>query len=109
MYLFRKAGGSSYTAASSAVQMTRADDADRWLDRGSFVAGSPEALGTSNTGYGPNLTGTVCEGDTPRASTDRFPRDAMTVTPLKSTPTPDVGMAGARAAAGERPPRTSSR
>jgi hypothetical protein len=84
VYLFRKAGGSSYRAQTAAVQMTRAADADTWLDRGTFPNGSDEAIGTSNTGYGPNLPGTVCRSDdTVATSTDRFPRDAMTV----STPT----------------------
>ncbi|HUR52242.1 MAG TPA: hypothetical protein VMZ11_08975 [Mycobacteriales bacterium] len=83
LYLFRKAGGSSYTAARSAVQMRRTADADRWLDRKSFADGSSEALGISNSGYGPNLPGTVCDAGTTRPSTDRFPRDAITV----STPT----------------------
>ena len=84
-YLFLKAGGSSFTAANSAVQMTRAADADRWLDRGAFADNDPQKLGTSNTGYGPNLPGTVCDAATGavRNSTDRFPSDAMTV----STPT----------------------
>jgi hypothetical protein len=90
VYLFRKAGGSSYTAAQSAVQMRRADDADTWLDRDSFPKGSPEALGTSNGGYGPNLPGTVCRDGVPVASTDRFPRDAMTVT----TPTYQLTASG---------------
>lgn len=91
LYLFRKPGGSSFTARTSAVQMVRTPDADAWLDRGSFVAGDPEALGVSNTGYGPNLPGTVCAPDAPqRVSQDRFPRDAMTVT----TPTYKVTATG---------------
>jgi hypothetical protein len=92
LYLFRRAGGSSYTARTGAVQMTRAADADRWFDRDSFPKGSRAALGTSNSGYGPNLPGTVCDPVTgvPRASTDRFPRDAMTVT----TPTYKVTATG---------------
>ncbi len=82
VYLFRKAGGSSYTAKSGVVQMKRDADADRWLDRGSFAPEDPEKLGTSNTGYGANLPGPVCDdaGVVVRQSTDRFPRDAMTVT-----------------------------
>jgi hypothetical protein len=84
LYLFRTPGGSSYTAASSPVQMVPAADAGEWIDRRSFAADSPEKLGTSNTGYGPNLPGTVCDPDGGvRASQDRFPRDGMTV----STPT----------------------
>ena len=80
VYLFRKPGGSSFTAASSEVQMVRAADADQWIDRGSFAAGSPEQLGSSNTGYGPNVPGPVCRADgTVAQSKDRFPRDGMTV------------------------------
>jgi hypothetical protein len=90
LYLFRKPGGSSYTDDASAVQMTRTPDADRWLDKSSFASGSPEALGVSNGGYGPNLPGTVCTDDVARPSTDRFPRDAMTV----STPTYQVTATG---------------
>ncbi|MCW2665217.1 MAG: S-layer y protein, partial [Frankiales bacterium] len=82
VYLFRQAGGSSFTAANGQVRMVRDADADRWLDRGSFAPEDPEKLGTSNTGYGPNLPGPVCDdaGAVARQSTDRFPRDAMTVT-----------------------------
>jgi len=80
LYLFRKPGGSSYTDEGSAVQMTRTADADQWLDRYSFAEGSPEALGISNGGYGPNLPGTVCRDEAVATSKDRFPRDAMTVT-----------------------------
>ncbi|MCW2777401.1 MAG: S-layer y protein, partial [Frankiales bacterium] len=86
LYLFRKAGGSSFTAATSPVQMQRDADADRWIDRGSFADSDPQKLGTSNTGYGANLPGPVCGKDAAgndvvvRQSTDRFPSDAMTVT-----------------------------
>ncbi len=81
VYLFLKPGGSSFTAATGYVQMTRAADADAWIDRDSFPAGSTEQLGSSNTGYGPNLQGTVCTPlGTARASKDRFPSDAITVT-----------------------------
>ena len=81
LYLFRTEGGSSYTAETAEVQMQRHADADQWIDRGSFAADDPEKLGTSNTGYGPNLPGTVCDADgTVRTSKDRFPRDGMTVT-----------------------------
>ncbi len=80
-YLFRKAGGSAFTAATSEVQMTRTADADRWLDRGSFADNDPQKIGTSNTGYGANLPGTVCDAaGGARRSTDRFPSDAVTVT-----------------------------
>jgi hypothetical protein len=82
LYLFRQPGGSSFTSRDSAVQMVRADDADRWLDRGSWVDSDPEKLGTSNRGYGANLPGPVCddEGVVVRQSDDRFPSDAITVT-----------------------------
>jgi len=91
-YLFRKAGGSSFTGANSEVQMIREADADLWLDRKSFADNDPQKLGTSNTGYGANLPGTVCDPTTGvvRNSTDRFPRDAMTVT----TPTYKVTATG---------------
>jgi hypothetical protein len=92
LYLFRKPGGSSFSARTSPVQMTRTADADRWLDRKSFAEGSTEALGISNTGYGPNTPGTVCDrgARTARVSTDRFPRDAVVV----STPTYRVTATG---------------
>jgi hypothetical protein len=83
IYLFLRPGGSSFGWADGAVQMARAGDADEWIDRDSFAEGDPQQLGSSNTGYGPNLTGTVCDGGAPRPSKDRFPRDATTV----STPT----------------------
>jgi hypothetical protein len=96
VYLFLRANGSSYTAATSPyVTLTRNADADEWIDRYAFTPADPEKLGTSNTGYGPNLPGTVCRtaagndggittpDGTSRASTDRFPRDGMVV----STPT----------------------
>ena len=71
--------------------MVRADDADSWVDRGSFDPADPEKLGSSNTGYGPNLPGTVCDPDgTVRTSKDRFPRDGMTV----STPTYSLTASG---------------
>src|SRR5947208_16894901 len=54
------------------------------MDKPSSAQDDPEALGTSNSGYGPNLHGTVCNPDgTIRQSTDRWPRDGVTV----STPT----------------------
>ncbi len=91
VYLFLRPGGSSFDARHGYVQMHRADDADQWIDRGSFAPDDPEKLGTSNTGYGPNLPGTVCDPDgTVRTSTDRFPRDGMTV----HTPTYRVGASG---------------
>jgi hypothetical protein len=80
VYLFLKPTGSAFTASDGYVQMKRAADADHWIDRDTFASGSTEQLGSSNTGYGPNLQGTVCDGTTPRTSKDRFPSDAITVT-----------------------------
>jgi hypothetical protein len=85
VYLFLKPGDTTYTAANGYVQMTRNANADEWIDKGSFADSDPEKLGTSNGGYGPNVKGSVCNGGTatplaPRQSTDRFPRDGMTVT-----------------------------
>ena len=81
VYLVRKPGGSSFTAANGYVSYERNANADQWIDRFSFDPFDTEKLGTSNTGYGPNLHGTVCDppNDTPRDSTDRFPRDGVTV------------------------------
>jgi predicted acyl esterase len=86
VYLFRKPAGPTFSEYY--VTYTRDADADQWIDR-SFFEGGPdtdplgyrrENVGTSNTGYGPNLSGVVCwDGVTPRNSTDRFPRDGMTV------------------------------
>jgi hypothetical protein len=62
------------------VRYQRDADADRWIDKDTFAPGDPEQLGSSNTSYGPNLEGTVCDADgTVRSSTDRFPRDGVTV------------------------------
>ena len=96
VYLFRTPSGSSFNAGNSPyVTMTRPADADEWIDRYSFAPDDPEKLGTSNTGYGPNLPGTVCRTDArndgghaaldgvARPSNDRFPRDGMVV----ATPT----------------------
>jgi hypothetical protein len=96
VYLFLKPGGSAFTAANSPyVHMTRDANADEWIDRYSFAPSDPEKVGTSNTGYGPNLPGTVCRtapgndggigtpDGTARPSQDRVPRDGMTV----ATPT----------------------
>ena len=80
VYLVRKPGGSFFDAAGGYVAYTRHPDADQWIDRFSFAADDPGKLGTSNTGYGPNLAGTVCDPDgTVRESTDRFLRDGVTV------------------------------
>jgi len=91
VYLFLRPGGSSFTAANGYVAYTRDANADEWIDRFSIARDDPEVLGVSNTGYGPNLAGTVCRtavspgyptdpDGTPRASTDRFVRDGVTVT-----------------------------
>ena len=96
VYLFRKPGGSSFDASNGYVSYVRDADADEWIDRHSFADDDPEKLGSSNTGYGPNLAGTVCRTSQapgkpgcaagtpcpdgqPRNSTDRFPRDGITV------------------------------
>ncbi|HET6817860.1 MAG TPA: hypothetical protein VFH66_11595 [Mycobacteriales bacterium] len=101
VYLFTQPGGSSYDAVHSPyVRMTRDTDpvtgipSDEWIDRYSFDDSDPAKIGTSNTGYGPNLPGTVCRtspgnydrfgltADTAgaaRPSTDRQPRDSFTV------------------------------
>jgi hypothetical protein len=92
VYLYLKPGGSSFNAANGYVSYLRDADADEWIDKCSFPDDSTEKLGTSNTSYGPNLVGTVCRtasgapggcpnvaDGTPRASTDRFARDGVTV------------------------------
>jgi hypothetical protein len=93
VYLFLKPGDTAYTAGNGYVQMTRDPDADEWIDQYSFADSSPAKVGSSNGGYGPNLRGTVCRtatgtdgpgrtaiDGTPRGSTDRVPRDGITVT-----------------------------
>ncbi|HEX2295326.1 MAG TPA: Ig-like domain-containing protein [Actinomycetota bacterium] len=81
VYLFTKPTGPKFDADNGYVDYERDANADEWIDRNSFAANDPEKLGTSNTGYGPNLSGTVCDPDgTVRNSTDRFPRDGVTVT-----------------------------
>ena len=80
LYLFQKDGGSRFTAADGYVQMDRNSNADQWISKASFGDGDPEALGISNTNYGPNLAGSTCDGGVLRESKDRFPRDGMTVT-----------------------------
>ncbi|MEK6806133.1 MAG: neutral/alkaline non-lysosomal ceramidase N-terminal domain-containing protein [Pseudomonadota bacterium] len=85
VYLVQKTGGSTVT--EQYVNYQRDPNADQWIDRSFFSstpgAGerdpAPDRLGTSNTGYGPNLDGTVCDGASQRNSTDRFPRDGVTV------------------------------
>jgi hypothetical protein len=79
VYLFRKPGGSSFTAANGYVDYARDANADEYIDRYSFGSGDPEQLGSSNTGYGPNLSGSVCVPMPLHPSTDRFPRDGVTV------------------------------
>lgn len=90
VYLFTRDGGASFDASNGYVSYQRDAEADRWIDKDVFADDDPEKLGTSNRGYGPNLSGTVCEesidpttGETvlvPRPSDDRFPRDGVTVT-----------------------------
>jgi hypothetical protein len=97
VYLFRKATGAS-ASAPHYVQYVRNANADEWIDRHRFAGDDPEKLGTSNTNYGANLTGTICVTSldqyygNPAAcaaregggficpSSDRFPRDGVTVT-----------------------------
>ena len=82
VYLFRKAGGSSFRGRQHYVQYQRDADADQWIDRSFFRDDDPEKLGTSNTNYGANLSGMVCPDGTPataRPSSDRFPRDGIEV------------------------------
>ncbi len=94
IYLFLKPGGSSFTNQNGYVQMTRNADADQWIDRDSFVPSDLQKIGTSNTGYGPNLPGEVCvTADVlgpARFSNDRAPRDGMTI----RTPTYEVDTSG---------------
>ena len=93
VYLFLTPHGSSFTYRNGYVSMTRDADSYQWVDRYSFSPNDPQRIGTSNTGYGPNLAGTVCvtapDNDAtprittpdgqPRPSIDRQPRDGMTV------------------------------
>ena len=80
VYLFLNEQGPSFDESNGYVDYQRDANADEWVDRNSFAATDPEKLGTSNTGYGPNLEGTVCNPDgTTRNSSDRFPRDGVTV------------------------------
>jgi hypothetical protein len=82
VYLARKASGSSFNTSNGYVSYVRDANADEWIDRASFADNDPLKLGSSNTGYGPNLSGPVCVPML-HDSTDRFPRDGVTV----STPT----------------------
>ena len=80
VYLFQRDGGSSFDETNGYVHYERHADADQFIDRGSFADDDPEKLGSSNTGYGPNEAGTVCDSDgSVRNSQDRFPRDGVTV------------------------------
>jgi hypothetical protein len=81
VYLFLKPGGGSFNPDNGYVDYERHANADQWIDRTFFASDDPEKLGTSNTGYGPNLSGPVCHPtDGVKNSTDRFPRDGVTVT-----------------------------
>ena len=104
MYLFLQPGGSSFNSTNGYVQMTRDNgpdtpannqpNADTWVDRYTLAPADPEKIGVSNTGYGPNIGGNVCRTSAqndasphittadgqPRPSTDRGPRDGMTIT-----------------------------
>ncbi len=113
IYLFLKPGGSSFKVTQDAtgtvhtngyVDMQRDANANEWVDRYTWAPDDPEKIGTSNTSYGPNLPGDVCRtaanndaspkittpDGTPRPSTDRQPRDGMTVT----TPTYRLSASG---------------
>lgn len=80
VYLYQKPGGSSFRAQQHYVRYTRDLNADQWIDRSFFADNDPEKLGSSNTGYGANLSGTVCHPTQgKKQSTDRFPRDGVTV------------------------------
>ncbi|TMA65870.1 MAG: hypothetical protein E6J69_11925, partial [Deltaproteobacteria bacterium] len=60
VYLFLRPGGSAFNTSNGYVSYVRDADADEWIDKCSFRDDSPEKLGSSNSGYGPNLSGTVC-------------------------------------------------
>ena len=83
VYLFVSNSGPSFNEGTGYVHFERDANADQWIDRNSFAGDDPEKLGSSNTGYGPNLVGTVCDtvdgSVVARSSTDRFPRDGHTV------------------------------
>ncbi|HEY2772803.1 MAG TPA: Ig-like domain-containing protein, partial [Candidatus Binatia bacterium] len=80
VYLALRSGGSSFHADNGMVSYQRDANADQWIDRYFFADDDPQKIGTSNTGYGPNLSGPVCDPNTgERLSTDRFPRDGVTV------------------------------
>jgi hypothetical protein len=84
VYLGLKPAGarSAFAGTQHYVRYERDPNADQWIDRGFFTEDDPEKLGTSNTGYGPNRSGKVCPDGSEaskRDSTDRFPRDGVTV------------------------------
>jgi hypothetical protein len=80
VYLVLRSDGPSFDESNGHVRYQRDANADQWIDRSFFADNDPEKLGTSNTGYGPNLSGTVCKPDgTVQSSNDRFPRDGVTV------------------------------
>jgi len=99
LYLFLQPGGSTFTHENSEIKHVRDANADELIDQYSFTDDSVEKLGSSNSGYGANLPGSVCRTATKaganstdprrfadgvaRPSVDRFPRDGMTI----STPT----------------------
>ena len=94
IYLFLKPGGSSFTYRNGYVHLTWDPNAYEWIDRYSFAPSDPEKIGVSNTSYGPNISGNVCvtspgndasphitaPDGSPRPSTDRMPRNGMTIT-----------------------------
>jgi hypothetical protein len=101
IYLFTQNGGSRFNASNGYVHMAPNDDAAQWIDRYSYAHGSPDAIGLSNGGYGPNLPEWVCNtaadndggypaGTAARASSDANPRDDFTIT----TPTYQIHTAG---------------
>jgi hypothetical protein len=114
IYLFLQPGGSSFNSTNGYVQMTRDNgtdtpannqpNADTWIDRYNFAPSDTEKIGTSNTGYGPNIGGDVCRTSAgndanphittpdgqPRPTARRGPRDGVTIT----TPTYHVYASG---------------
>jgi VCBS repeat-containing protein len=87
VYLFRRPGGPSF-GAGHYVEYVRDANADQFVDQTFWAESDPEKIGTENEGYGPNVAGTVCgdnvrtaadEGTAARASSDRFPRDGVTI------------------------------
>ena len=87
-----------FDADNGYVDYERDANADQWIDRHFFADDDPEKLGTSNTGYGPNLAGhRVRPGRHASASsTDRFPRDGVTVSDRRLPVARDRPLDGAR-------------